>query len=335
MRAVYITAPNKAEMLEIPDFQPDGQRVLIKVHVASICGSDLGRWAAAGKYGDVILGHEYVGTVIDPGPRDDLKPGDRVTSIGQLPCGKCEMCRKGQPHRCDLYWKREVLGINTNGAYADRLYAWPSLVYKIPDSVDDLSAALIEPAAVGIHAARSIGVGPGDHVLIIGAGTMGKFSAMGARLEGAASITMTDVLESRLIKAKELGYLDDYYLATDPDLNGKIEKTFEKAVECSGAEAGIDTAMVGIKCGGEIALVGNSKLPKVPINTLMILMRECKLVGCLGYTVQDFKDAIALIAEGKLKSRDICTKVVRPEEMQSAFEDMVSGKEGKVLVDFR
>ena len=180
MLAVVIKGKRRLSVVETEAPRADGEKVIIKVSGVGICGSDLHAWDHGGMVG-LIMGHELGGTVVDPGAlKDSLKVGDRVTALPANPCGQCDPCKSGKPNLC-VNMLAAAPGLTAPGAYAQFFASRPDMVRKLPDTVSDVEAALIEPTAVALHAIRLAGLKPGDKVLVTGGGIIGLLSAAWAR----------------------------------------------------------------------------------------------------------------------------------------------------------
>jgi 2-desacetyl-2-hydroxyethyl bacteriochlorophyllide A dehydrogenase len=341
MKAVKLVGKQKLEVVEVDKPVPEKGKAIIKVLNCGICGTDIHYWeqgAGMGGYQGLIMGHEFGGIIEDPGGRQDLKPGDRATVVPANPCGECYPCKNGRMNLCVNMPKRPNPGLNAPGAYAEYFSIRSEMVRKIPDSISDLSATMIEPSAVGLHAIITSGMKPGDRVLIVGGGTIGLLCAVWARVSGASYIIMTEVNEFRLAKAKELGYFDEVMDGRDPKLNSKVKKAtmggVDIAIDASASDAGINSALLMLKPGGTLVLAGVSLVPQALL-TLVILAKELTVKSIYAYNAEDFDKALDFIARGALKVEHLISKVVGPEELQAAFENLHSGKSKDVKIVMR
>ena len=126
--------------------------VVIEVKSCGICGSDIHNWDLGQPIG-LVMGHEFAGTVVDPGSRMDLEKGDRVTGLPISPCGKCEACKSGNVQYCPETWSEAVgLALTNPGGYAEYTSCRPDMVRKIPSNVSFDAACMVEPSAVARHA---------------------------------------------------------------------------------------------------------------------------------------------------------------------------------------
>ena len=177
MKAVAIKDVKKFEIKEISEPVADGKKVIVEVTKTGICGSDIHYWVNGEPKG-LVMGHEFVGVVVDPGDRLDLVKGDRVTALPISPCGECEACRNGDVQFCPKTWSEAIgLSIDNPGGLTKKIAVRSDMVLKVPDNMKDEEAAMVEPISVGLHAAHLGRIAVGDDVLVIGAGIIGLASA--------------------------------------------------------------------------------------------------------------------------------------------------------------
>jgi L-iditol 2-dehydrogenase len=237
MMAAVLYAPGdlRYEKAKIPLIKE--YEVLLRVKVAGNCGSDLQRIMVEGTYHfPCIPGHEFSGEIVKVGK--DVKNvivGDRVTSIPLIPCMKCEWCLQGQYNMCEDY---DYLGSRSNGAFAEYVKVPASNVIKLPENVDFEDAAMMDPAAVGLHAIkRAGGIRIGETVAILGAGPIGMLICQWAKIMGAKKLIASDIVNEKLQIIKSLGI--------DVIINAKEEDVVERILKETGgfgADMIIETA---------------------------------------------------------------------------------------------
>lgn len=338
MKAVILDGIKKFKIDEINEPVVDGEKVIIEVSKSGICGSDIHYWVSGEPKG-LVMGHEFVGKVIDSGNRLDLNVGNRVTALPISPCGKCEACVNGNVQFCPETWSHAVgLSLDNPGGLTKKIAVRSDMVIKIPDQVSDDEAALVEPLAVGLHAAHLGRIAVGDDVLVIGGGIIGLASAEFAKKEGASYVALTETNPLRGKKAIDLKVVDEYYNALDKDLPAKlIEKTkggFDVVIECVGNEAAINSAFTMVKPGGIVVLVGVST-SAVAIYSTLAVMKELVVQGSIAYTYNEFNACLKLIADKKIDALKFIDDVVSFEDVQKAYERLTSGSDSavKILVD--
>lgn len=338
MKACAIKGVRQFEIKEIKEPVADGKKVIIDVLKSGICGSDIHYWVNGEPKG-LVMGHEFCGRVVDPGDRLDLQVGDRVTALPISPCGECEACRKGEVQYCSKTWSEALgLSIDNPGGLTSRIAVRSDMVIKVPDDMKDEEVAMVEPTAVGLHAAHLGRIAVGDDVLVIGGGIIGLVSAMFSKLEGASRVILTETNEERGRKSVKLGVADEWYNALDSDLVPKMmEKThggFDVVIECVGNSAAVNSAITLVKPGGIVVLVGVAT-DAVPTYTVMAVMKELVVQGAIAYTYDEFKSCIDLIADRKLNVMKFVDDVVPLDGVQKAYERLTNGRDSaiKIIVD--
>lgn len=337
MKALKIAGKKRLSVAEVPIPESDGEKVIIRVKTSGICGSDIHMWEE-GKPEGLIPGHEFGGTVVVAGSRDDLNPGNRVTVIPLNPCGDCSWCRNSRYHICKYGLKRGIPGVTAPGSHAEYFTARPDMVRKLPDTVSDVEGAMIEPATVARHAANLANIKAGDKVLILGGGIIGLLCAVWARIYGAAFVGMSETNESRGAKALAFGDIHAMFDAKDPELTSTMKKTvkglFDKAIDCSASAAGINAAIDVLNNQGTLLLVGISYAP-VPIMTLPVCRKELRLIGDMGYSIPEFEHTMEMMSRGMIDTKRFVDDKIALDEVQGAFERLRSGNspEAKILIE--
>ena len=227
MKTAVMTELKKVEIQERPVPVPKENEVLVKVEYVGICGSDL-HYFESGRIGDFVveypfvLGHEAGGTVVEVGANvKNLKVGDRVAMEPGKTCGTCEFCKQGKYNLC-----KDVIFFATppvDGVFQEYVAHEAGLCFKLPENVSTMEGALIEPLAVGMHAANQGGAHLGQTAVVTGAGCIGLVSLLSLKAMGVSKVIVVDVMEKRLQKALELG--------ADAVINGKEEDTVARILE--------------------------------------------------------------------------------------------------------
>lgn len=340
MKAVLLSEPEKLSVSDVerPKLQPGN--VMVKMKTCGICGSDLTAYQGTNKtvkYPVHGIGHEGVGVVEDIGDvnekRSGFKVGDRVVLEPYIPCGECYSCKKGHYNNCTSL---KVAGVHTDGMMAE-LCSYPAdRIYRLPDSVNDYKAALIEPLSIALHGIDRAGVKAGEYCLITGAGPIGLLAAFGVLSRGAIPV-LTDILEERLAFAREKG-IPYVYHNKDAGLTDYLKeitggKLPECMVECTGAEAILKNMHEYVCHGGNIALVGWAKEP-VTVNTIRCMQKELNLFPSRNSS-GNFPEAIRLICEGKIPVDDMTTRIISMEDVEEVIRDMIERPQDyrKVVVD--
>jgi L-iditol 2-dehydrogenase len=310
MKQAVMTAPGQIEFRDVAQPMPGDNEVLMQTKRIGVCGSDIHVWHGLHPYTPfpVVQGHEVGGVVAAVGKNiTKVKPGDKITFMPQVTCGKCYPCRHGMYHICE---QLKVMGFQTGGAAQEYflLPEWNAL--KLPDSMSLDQAAMIEPIAVTVHALRRGGGAEGKNVIVLGAGPIGNLTAQVAKASGAKAVMITDISPYKLDKAREVG-IDTTVNTGTESLSDAIARAFgpEKAdlmLECVGIERTMTDAINNARKGSTIVVVGVfGRKPQVDLG--LVQDRELSLVGTLMYQQQDYERAIALAAGGKLKLDEMIT----------------------------
>ena len=239
---------------------------LVRVTAVGICGSDL-HWYNESAIGDavlahpLVLGHEAAGVIAD-GPR----AGERVAIDPSVPCERCSTCARGLAHLCPQV---RFLGYSVTDGAMRELMAWPTdHLVTLPDDVDDVAGAMLEPLGVALHATRLAGIRPGDRVGIFGAGPIGLLLIQLARASGATTIVATDRLAHRVAAARALGAAAE--IVTDGSertalLAATDGQGVDAAIEIAGDDDAIATAVALVRPGGTVVIAG------IPIGDLSVI----------------------------------------------------------------
>jgi len=326
MERVRLVEPKRlvVEKVEVPE--PSEGEVLIQVEACGICGTDM--HAYHGKHPfistPIVLGHEFSGVIVETGRHVAVEPS--------LICGKCYNCITGRYNVCN---ELKVIGCQTDGAFAKYITVPSNKVFSIPKDMPFEEAALIEPAAVGVHAVKRAGVQNGDRIVILGSGTVGLMVLQAAKAFGAGEIIITDVLNPRLELARELGA--EYTInVKDTDPIKWIHDTFGKdgideVFECvgGGQSVTVNQAIQLARKGTRIILVGVFE-GKLPVELGLAQDRELELIGSLMYKSNDFSEAIDLIHEGKINARRLISRIFPLKKAEEAIRLMEKEK-GKII----
>ncbi len=270
MRALVKTKPGpENEILDVPVPEIAEDEILIRVKAAAVCGSDIHKfyWEPSmhmyKNYLPLIFGHEFSGVVEKIGaaiPEEKVKIGQRVSLNNAHFCGVCEYCRKGQPQKCpEFYWN----GGTKDGAFAEFTVVKQDQLLPMPDDMSFVAGALIEPLGVAAHAVETAGVGLGDCVAVIGAGTIGLLTALMAKAAGApqcAIIGLRADIQRLRLAVDELG-ADLFIVNDEEDALEKIQKLtngigLDAVFECSGVPKMVNLALDMIRGKGKVCAVG-------------------------------------------------------------------------------
>lgn len=316
---------------EIP--APGAGEVLVKIDCVGICGSDI-HYYETGHIGNYIveppfvLGHEAAGEVVGVGEGvTDLKPGDRVALEPGKTCGHCRYCREGQYNLCP-----DVVFFATppvDGVFQEYAAHPADLCFKLPENVSNLEGALIEPLAVGFHAARQGGAQAGQKAVVFGAGCIGLVCMMALKAEGVMDVTVVDVMQKRLDKALELGATHVINSANENAVERILELTGgvgpELIIETAGMEVTTRQAIEAARKGATIVLVGYSKSGELTLPISLFIDKELTFKSVFRYR-HIYPLAIEAVAAGKIDLKHLATHFFDLDHIQEAMDRSVTDR---------
>ena len=333
MKVAVMEGVGKMGFTERPIPTPKDDEVLVKLEYVGICGSDL-HYYEHGRIGDYIveppfvLGHEPGGTVVEVGKDvKHLKVGDRDALEPGKTCGHCEFCKTGRYNLCP-----DVIFFATppvDGVFQEYVAHEAGLCFKLPDNVDTMEGALIEPLAVGFHAAKQGGAAMGQTAVVTGSGCIGLVTMMALKALGVDKVYVVDIMQKRLDKAIELG-------ATGV-INGREKNTVEEllkltngrgvdlAIDTSGTEICVKQGMEALVKGGTQVLVGYSASGDMNLPTSLICDKEITIKSVFRYR-HIYPLAIQAVAEGKVNLKGIVTNIFELDDIQNAMDKSVNEK---------
>ena len=333
MKVAVLEGIGKMGYTQRPIPAPKADEVLVKLEYVGICGSDM-HYYETGAIGDYVvkppfvLGHEPGGTVVGVGSHvTHLKVGDKVALEPGKTCGHCEFCRQGKYNLCP-----DVVFFATppvDGVFQEYVAHEAALCFKLPENVSTLEGALIEPLAVGFHAANQGGAHAGQTAVVMGAGCIGLVSMMALKAEGVSRVYVVDVMAKRLKKALELG--------ADGVINGKDEDAVEAVrkltggagcdlvIETAGTEFTTRQAIHMTKKGASVVLVGYSKTGEMTLPMSLALDKELTFKTVFRYR-HIYPMAIDAVAAGKVNLKGIVTDIFDFDDIQNAMDRSVADK---------
>jgi len=329
MKAAVVEKPNQLVVKQVPVPEIADNEVLIKVKYTGICGTD---WSIyTGKYSadklPLIAGHEFSGTIAQVGKKTrDLKEGDRVTADINMSCGTCFYCRQGQKLMCRDF---RQLGIHVDGTYADYVKAPFDQVHVLPDSLDFLAGAFIEPVSCVIHSSKAAKVTHGSSVAVIGSG-LGVLHGLMARLRGAAPVIVIGDNAKRLAIAKEFGVDVTINIKDGKDPVAEVKKLTggrgaDFVVEAVGTPRTYEQALEMVRPGGTLAAFGIcAGDDTIKVRPFDLVLGEKTIVGSCAGVGTDWTDAIALLANGHIKPQPMFSMIVPVEELEDALKQLRS-----------
>lgn len=319
----------RCEEVSTPQFGSD--EVLVRVRACGVCGSDIPRVFEKGTYRfPTIPGHEFAGEIADLGNKaNSTLLGAHVTVFPLIPCRTCGACAVGAYAQCDDY---DYLGSRSDGAFAEYVRAPRWNLLPIPPGVDFIEGAMVEPAAVALHAINQSRVQADNTVLIVGAGPIGLLVAHWAQIRGAGNVLLADIDDAKLAFARQLGFLNTF----NPKAGNTTEwvRDFsaggaDVVIEASGSSAAYEQCMDSARMFGRVVLLGNPAGPMTLSQKAYwaILRKELQLSGSWNsvYGVEgrdEWKTVLEHIGSGQLDVTPLITHKVALQDLPKALEMM-------------
>lgn len=335
MRAGVLVGPQRIEIRQVPVPEMASGMLKIRVSACGVCGSDIHMWKAGKGWNpnvrtDFWMGHEFCGEVVDSGD-SAFRPGERVTFWANLYCGVCDMCRAGREQLCREVNGTRYTGFVCNGGYADYFVGRVGNAWRLPDTVSDVAAGLIDPLMVAYHAVRRSGLKLHDKVLVVGSGIIAQLVGGLAKRAGASLLVMSKIDDRQTGRAREIGDFDFYLDGNDAQRAARMQEIssggFDVVFEAVGSGEALAACLDGVKPGGEIVLIGNSMTSAVPFALNRAVLHEVRLTGSVSCTRTEFAETIDLIARGVIDVEKYVTDILPLEQLQQAFEKQISPME--------
>lgn len=320
----------------------DVHDVLVEVHSAAICGSDLHAYEYIPSYQSfmkvpVVLGHECSGIVVGVGKDvTEFKIGDRVMGESNIYCGKCKNCREGNTHICEHNLMR---GLTTDGVMREYVVFGEKNLHHVPSNLSFSEGAAAQAATVSVHGVlRRFNISVGSTVIVTGVGIIGLVAAQLARLCGAGNVTVvgTDAdMATRMPIAESLGFhtLNCQKQSIWEYLQDSIGDKADYVIECSGAGSAIDAIPTYIRKGGEALLLG---LPgrEVSFKFADIIRSEINIRTAYTSTWKDYEETLHLLGSGAMSIAPMI-KEYSLNKVEEAFEAGVSKTVLKPVFKFK
>ena len=313
--------------------------VLIKISKTAICGTDIhiynwDTWARQTIPVPMHVGHEFVGEIVETGSEvDGYRAGDRVSGEGHITCGYCRNCRAGRRHLCR---NSKGVGVDRPGCFAEFLCIPAQNAFKLPDSIGDDIASILDPLGNATHTALSFDL-VGEDVLITGAGPIGIMATAIARHAGARHVVITDVNDYRLELAGKMGASVAHNVA-----NGSLDEVmdalgmtegFDVGLEMSGNPMALRDLLRTMRHGGKVALLG---LPpeETAVDWQQIIFKGLEIKGIYGREMFETWYKMTSMLQSGLDISPVITHHFPLSEFQQGFDIMRSGQSGKVILDW-
>ena len=331
MKSLLLSEYNHLEIADVPLPVVGRGEVLVRVEACGICGSDVHGFdgSTGRRIPPIVMGHEAAGTVETVGEgATKYKKGDRVTFDSTIYCGECQYCKRGQINLCD---NREVIGVSCgdyrrHGAFAEYVVVPERIMYPLPIDFSFEAAAMLEAVSVALHGVKVSQVTGGETALVIGAGMIGLLTLQAARAAGCKRVFITDVDETRLKLARQVG-ADETLHCSGAELVAEVMRLtggngVDITLEAVGRNETVAAAIDCTRKGGTVTLIGNI-MPEVTLPLQKVVVRQLRLQGSCASS-GEYPEAIELIANGKIQVKQLITAVASLEEGPRWFERLHS-----------
>ncbi len=307
MKALLLEQYMQLGYQDVPDPTISTDDVLIRVKACGICGSDVhGLDGSTGRrIPPIVMGHEAAGVIEAVGANvKGWQAGDRVTFDSTVSCGQCFFCTRGEINLCD---NRQVLGVSCgefrrHGAFAELVSVPARILYRLPDTLGFAQAAMIEAVSIAVHAVNITPKSLGDTAVVVGSGMIGLLTIQAAKAAGFARVFAVDLDDNKLAAAMRLG-ADATFNPKTTDVPAAIQaltngRGADVALEAVGAAAPIKTAIMSVKKGGTVTLIGNIA-PNIELPLQAVVTRQIRLQGSCA-SAGEYPACIELLANGTI-----------------------------------
>lgn len=325
---------------DVPEPQVGINDVKIRVLLTGICGTDVhiydwDEWARSTIPVGLVIGHEFVGEVVEAGSNvSDYHPGDIVSGEGHVVCGRCRNCLAGRRHLCAHI---QGVGVDRPGAFAEYIVVPMMNVWKHTHPVPLEIAAIFDPFGNAVHTALSFPV-LGEDVLVTGAGPIGIMAAAVAKFARARYVVITDVNPYRLDLAKKVGVPEAVDVRSNrlKEVQQRLgmKEGFDVGLEMSGSPNAFCEMLENMSHGGKIAMLG-IPATQMSINWKHVIFNMLTIKGIYGREMFETWYKMSVMLESGLDISAIITHRFAWSEFEKGFEVMRSTNSGKVLLDWR
>jgi len=317
--------------------QPKAHEVRIKVTYAGVCGTDMhiyqwDTWAQNRIKPPLILGHEFVGEIIELGAEvQGYQIGQRVSAEGHIVCGVCVLCKTGQAHLCQ---QTQIIGVDRQGAFCQEIIMPASNLWPVSANISDAHAAIFDPLGNAMHTVMAFSPA-GEHVLITGAGAIGLAAVAMAKANGARKVTVVEPNDHKRKVAEQLGadvtlnpFKDDVVAQTAADRPTRL-------LEMSGNEKALETGLKALLEGGKVALLGIP--PKeITLNLAeLVIFKGLTLQGVVGRKMFETWYQVDHFVQNNPAAVDaLVTHILPATDYQKAFDLLEAGEAIKIVLKF-
>lgn len=322
MRTLIFDAPGKFSYADRPAPKPGPGEVLLRVRRLGFCGSDLNTFRGGNPLVTFprVPGHEIAATIEERSADvpAEFQIGQAVTVLPYTTCGKCSSCRSGRVNACR---HNQTLGVQQDGAFTEFITApWQKLIPAPGLGLREL--ALVEPLAVGFHAAARGRVSSRDTVLVFGCGMIGLGAIAGAGIRRGATVIAVDIEDAKLAVARKAGAAHVINSRTENLHQRLLDLTDghgpDVAIEAVGLPATFTACVDEVAFAGRVVYIGYAKAP-VSYETKYFVMKELDVLGSRNALREDFQDVVTLLAAGRYPVDETVTRTVPFSESGEAM----------------
>jgi (R,R)-butanediol dehydrogenase / meso-butanediol dehydrogenase / diacetyl reductase len=325
VRAAVVGAGGRYEVASVPDPSPSQGELLLRVTACGLCGSDIK--ARGALPAGTIMGHEFGGEVVAVGTgTTGWRKGTHVAVLPVFACGQCQWCLAGHVAHCQ---SARAVGLGGSaGGLAEFAVVTTEAAFRLPPEVGPVHDALVERCAVGLHSTRTAGLGPGDDVLIVGAGPVGLTATAWARALGAGRITAADPAAVRRAAAQALGATDVLASADSAAPGG-----YDVVIECAGKPGLLDSCVTAARAKGRIVVAGVCPEPS-PFSSVAALLKEVSIGFAVYYTTGEFQTVVDAFAAGRIDPSPLLSRRFTLSRVNEAFDDLArTASSAKIIVE--
>lgn len=337
MRGVVYVEPQKLELRELPIPQIGPGDLLVKIRLATTCGTDLKTYKR-GHHAipkGSVFGHELVGEIVDVGQNNKrFKPGMRVVPHNSAPCGKCYFCKHGQGNLCESI-------LFNFGAFAEYICIPERIVdintFEIPESCSYEDVAVLEPLSTVVHGQRLLKLEQGESAALIGTGPIGLMHLQMALIGGATTIIAVDISETRLAVAKEFGATHTINASKVDTVDAIKDLTHgmgtDVSIESTGTVDGWQSSLKAVRKGGRVLWFGGLKLgDRMDLEVHHIHYNEVTIYNTYHSSPLDVHIAFELLTGGRLDGKGLISMEMPLEKVEEALLKMAAGEVVKVAI---
>lgn len=336
MRAVVFVEEGRVDVGDVPEPElNDHDNVLVRVDACGICGSDLRAVVVPPQMHytpDTIIGHEFVGDVVDSKPNTGIDVGQRVVVLPNIPCRRCYYCRTGQTNLCENFVH---IGCTRPGGAAEFCAVPADMVHMVPDGLSSEIAALTEPLACVLNGSLRAGWHPGTSAVVLGGGPIGLLYVLLAKAAGASPVIVSEPSPARAARALQLG-ADAVVDPSSADLAERVRELTGVGADIVVDAVGslLPSALASVRKGGRVLVFGLDHSAEVTIHPAQIVDNEIEIKG-IYITRETFPLALRLLAQRPEYFAPLITHRLPLEDFWDGIELMKDGTALKVLLEPR